>query len=67
MVRQGPGAAEKDVQGCTLDETETTMALTYQIMVKGALDEDSSAWFDNLTTTLYGLIAKARDLGLTPG
>jgi hypothetical protein len=59
------------------------MPLHYQIKVKGALDDDWSAWFDGLTithdtagdtllegairdqTALYGLIAKARDLGLT--
>ncbi len=59
------------------------MPLHDQITVKGALDDDWSAWFDGLTithdtagdtllegairdqTALYGLIAKARDLGLT--
>jgi hypothetical protein len=54
----------------------------YQIRVKGYLDLDWSAWFDDFTIThdadgcttiagrvadpsaLYGLISKARDLGL---
>ena len=41
----------EDVQGSILDETEKTMALNYQIRVKGALDEDWSEWFDGLTIT----------------
>jgi hypothetical protein len=72
----------QNVQRCSLKGTTATMALQYQITVKGRLDEDWSDWFDGLQithdaggntvltgavrdqTALYGLIAKARDLGL---
>jgi hypothetical protein len=71
------------VQGYTLDETEKTMPLHYQIKVKGVLDDTWSDWFDGLRithdaagdtllegavrdqTALYGLLGKARDMGLT--
>ena len=71
------------MQGYTLDETEKTMPLHYQIKVKGVLDDTWSDWFDGLRithdaagdtllegavrdqTALYGLLAKARDMGLT--
>jgi hypothetical protein len=39
------------VQGYTLDETEKTMPLHYQIKVKGVLDDTWSDWFDGLTIT----------------
>ncbi len=43
--------AEKKVKGYTLDETEKTMALHYQLKVKGVLDDTWSEWFDGMTIT----------------
>lgn len=45
------GITERDVQECTLDETEKTMPLHYQIKVKGVLDDTWSEWFDGLRIT----------------
>jgi hypothetical protein len=50
--RAGTAAGvEQKVQGYTLDETEKTMPLHYQIKVKGVLDDTWSDWFDGLRIT----------------
>ncbi len=49
--RWGGVSGGEDVQGDILDEMEQSMALHYQITVKGALDEDWSEWFDGLRIT----------------
>ncbi len=52
----GVVSGDEDVQESILDETEKSMALHYQIKVKGALDDDWSEWFDGLTIT-HGSVA----------